>query len=187
MSHYLDIQLLRDPEFTSRQLMSALYGKLHRGLVQLGASTIGVSFPGYDAARRSLGEQLRLIGPPGDLDRLMCRDWLRGLLDHMTVSPISAVPEGATHRALRRVQAKSNPERVRRRQMKRHGFSETEVRALIPDSAAQRLDLPFVQLASSSTGQPFRLYLRLGDLQVQPVPGGFNAYGLSGSATVPWF
>lgn len=185
--HYLDIRLLRDPEFTSHQLMSALYAKLHRGLAQLHTSSIGVVFPEYDATRCSVGAQLRLVGAVNELDRLMCREWLRGMLDHVVVSPVATVPEGTAHRALRRVQAKSNPERLRRRQMKRHKLSAAEAIERVPDTVTQRLNLPFVQLTSSSTGQAFRLYLRLDDSQAGPVAGPFNTYGLSGSATVPWF
>ena len=34
MDHYQDIQLLPDPEFGAPQLMSVLFAKLHRALVQ---------------------------------------------------------------------------------------------------------------------------------------------------------
>jgi len=187
MTHYLDIHLLRNPEFPLHQLMAVLYTKLHRALVQAGASTIGVCFPGYDEAVPQLGTQLRLVGPHGDLARLMEQHWLNGMCDHVTVHPIAAVPAHAVHRTLRRVQAKSSPERLRRRQMKRHGLSEAQARSRIPDTAAEMLRLPFVSLASGSTGQTFRLYLRLNRAQRDPEQGCFNAYGLSSSATVPWF
>jgi len=71
--------------------------------------------------------------------------------------------------------------------MKRHGLDETQARERIPDSAAETLHLPFVQLRSGSTGQTFRLFLCLGPAQPTPVSGEFNAYGLSQNATVPWF
>ena len=186
MHHYIDIHLRPDPEFPPHQLMSALYAKLHRALVQLKATTIGVSFPGYAEVPPTLGNTLRLFGPEADLSWLVQQDWLKGMRDHAEVCLATMVPADAVHRALRRVQAKSNPERLRRRQMRRHGLTQEQARERVPDSAAEKLRLPFVQLASASTGQAFRLYLRLG-LPGTGSSGSFNAYGLSTSATVPCF
>jgi CRISPR-associated endonuclease Csy4 len=187
MTHYLDIHLLPDPEFPAHHLLSAMYGKLHRALVRLDADSIGLSFPGYDLQAMRLGQQLRIVGSISALTNLQALDWLGGMRDHVTVAKIGEVPAGAPHRTLRRVQAKSSPERLRRRQMKRHGIDEATARERIPDSAAETLRLPFVQLASTSTGQSFRLYLRLGDVEPAPVAGRFNAYGLSTTATLPHF
>ena len=186
MTHYLDIRLLTDPEFSPHHLLAALYAKLHRALVRLQADTIGISFPGLHSGS-TLGGHLRLIGPAGDLDALMALGWLNGMRDHVAVAPIAPVPEGVVHRALRRVQAKSSPERLRRRQMKRHTLTEAQARSSVPDSAQERLDLPFVQLTSVSTGQTFRLFLRLGPPQPAMPKGHFNAYGLSVTATIPCF
>ncbi|NML15971.1 type I-F CRISPR-associated endoribonuclease Cas6/Csy4 [Azohydromonas caseinilytica] len=187
MSHFLDIALLPDPEFPAHQLMAALYAKLHRALAQGGHRAVGVCFPGYDERARTLGDRLRLVGPEGELARLMAQDWLRGMRDHGEVFGIAAVPAGARHRTLRRVQAKSSPERLRRRLMRRLELSAEEALARIPDSLAERLALPFVALASQSTGQQFRLFLRQGPLLPKPQAGEFNAYGLSSTATVPHF
>lgn len=187
MSHYIDIHLLSDPEFPCHQLMAALYAKLHRVLSQAQVSTIGVSFPGYQTLPATLGKTMRLVGPQGDLIRLMEREWLRGMRDHTEVASLAAVPSDAVHRSLRRVQAKSSPERLRRRQMRRHGLTEAEARERVPDSAVELLSLPFVVLASASTGQTFQLYLRLGPAEPVAQIGTFNAYGLSTSATTPWF
>lgn len=188
MAHYLDIQLRQDPEFTAHQLLAALYARLHRALVRLEADSIAVSFPLHNAsAHPRLGNCLRMIGPANDLARLMSLEWLTGMLDHVAVGGIAPVPVDAEHRTLRRVQAKSNPERLRRRQMKRHNLTETQALERVPDSAAEKLDLPFVQLTSASTGQTFRLYLRLGQPEPALLTGCFNSYGLSSDATVPWF
>lgn len=187
MTHYLDMHLLPDPEVHGHQLMSALYGKLHRALVMLQSDSLAVSFPGYDLKAMGLGQNLRIVGPGDSLTKLMAASWLRGLRDHLTVSEIASVPTGALHRTLRRVQAKSSPERLRRRQIKRHGIDAHTARQRIPDSAAESLRLPFIQLASGSTGQTFRLYLRLGEVEQAPIVGSFNTYGLSATATIPCF
>ena len=187
MSHYIDILLRPDPEFPAHQLMAALYAKLHRVLANVQSTTIAVTFPGYQTGPATLGSTLRLLGPRADLDRLMEHDWLKGMRDHTELLPVAVVPAGAAQRNLRRVQAKSNPDRLRRRQMRRHGLSAEEARERVPDSAAKFVSLPFVALASSSTGQRFPLYLRLGPTVPTAVPGPFNSYGLSSSATTPWF
>lgn len=187
MSHYIDIHLRPDPEFPAHQLMGALYAKVHRLLAKVQASTIGVSFPGYKTVPATLGHTLRLVGPKADLAGLMEHDWLKGMRDHTEVMQVAAVPADAVQRILRRVQAKSSPERLRRRQMRRHGLTEEQAQERVPDSAAELLNLPFVVFTSASTGQTFRLYLRLGPAVGNAQAGTFNAYGLSASATTPWF
>jgi CRISPR-associated endonuclease Csy4 len=187
MNHYIDIHLRPDPEFPPHQLMAALYAKLHRALAQVHARTIGVSFPGYAEAPATLGNTLRLLGPEGDLRWLMEQDWLHGMRDHTEVTSVLRVPANAISRTLRRVQAKSSPERLRRRQMRRHNLTKLQARALLPEVAAETLRLPFVCLSSASTGQRFRLFVRLGPQTDIAQSGSFSAYGLSSSATIPWF
>ena len=186
MSHYLDILLRSDPEIACHQLMSALYAKLHLALVQLESSTIGVSFPAYAKKPASLGNRLRVFGPQADLQRLMALPWQGGLRDHIQLSAIEALPTQLGYQRLSRVQAKSSPERLRRRQMKRHGLTEAQARERVPDRCAETLALPFMVLSSASTGQKFRLFLRCVPARVA-TDGVFNTYGLSATATVPWF
>lgn len=187
MDSYLVIQLLPDPEFSSPILMSALFAKLHRGLVQHGGGNIGLSFPEVSGAGPTLGHRLRLSGTEADLQQLMQIGWLQGMRDHVEVGSVDRVPTNCAHRIVRRVQAKSSPERLRRRLMSRKEVDESEARQTIPDSAAERLQLPWVTLASRSTGQRFRLFIEHLPIQNEPVAGHFTSYGLSASATVPWF
>lgn len=187
MDSYLELQLLPDPEFPATTLMNALFAKLHRGLVSNGEGRIGISFPDVGPKALSLGLRVRLHGLAADLEKLMSLNWLQGMRDHLLLGPISAVPANAGYRAVRRVQAKSSPERERRRLITRKGISPEAAILAIPDSAAQSLKLPYVMLASQSTQQQFRLFIEHLPLRDQPVSGLFNAYGLSASATVPWF
>lgn len=186
-SHYIDIHLLGDPEFEPTQLLEALFAKLHRALAALAMTDLAITLPGLDEAKLVLGTQVRLIAPPDSLQALMATPWLSGMRDHVRVGEATPVPESAQHRSLRRVQAKSNPERLRRRLIKRHGITEAQARDRIPDNAVEHLRLPSLAVRSTSTGQSFRLYLRLGPPQPTPQPGPFNAYGLSTTATAPWF
>lgn len=187
MDHYIDLKLLPDPEFAQTQLMSALFSKLHRGLSDLARDDVGVSFPAVKSGARGLGDCLRVHGTADALDKLLALNWLTGMRDHVQPSAVTAVPADAKHRAVSRVQVDSNPERARRRLIKRHGISEEEARKRIPDSAAKRCDLPFVVTRSNSSGERFNLFIRHGPLLDSPQTGTFSHYGLSSTTTVPWF
>ncbi|GAB4062504.1 type I-F CRISPR-associated endoribonuclease Cas6/Csy4 [Uliginosibacterium sediminicola] len=187
MDHYIDLRLRPDPEFPVPQLLNALAAKLHRALVALKAEDIGVSFPQHNAKGAGLGNTLRLHGSRPRLQQLMQANWLSGMADHVQPADVLPVPAGAKHRVVRRVQVHSNAERIRRRQIKRHGWTEQEARERVPDRVEQRLDLPWLTLRSQSSGQNFRLFIEHLPSQADPVPGSFNAYGLSNTATIPWF
>jgi CRISPR-associated endonuclease Csy4 len=185
MDSYIDIKIRRDPEFATPQLMSALFAKLHKAFVQIENRGIGVSFP--KAEPNGLGDVLRLHGSAGALQRLMELPWLVGIRDHIHLSSIEVVPVEVQYRQLQRIQAKSNPERLRRRAMRRHKIDAEEAAKRIPDSAVELVNLPYVRMNSTSTNQQFRVFIRQGPLLQAPVQGPFNAYGLSATATIPWF
>lgn len=205
LSHFVDIDVRPDEDFPSSQLMGALYARLHRALVAHGKGDIGVSFPAH--SDRWLGNRLRLHGSADALSQLMGQDWLKGMRDHLdmtpaspvpsqapiaatialTACPASPVPSQAQHRQVKRVQTQSSPERLRRRLMRRHNLTTEEAAQRIPDTAAQLADLPSVFVRSSSTGQAFRLFVCHGPLTPEPLAGGFSTYGLSLGASVPWF
>jgi CRISPR-associated endonuclease Csy4 len=188
MDRYLEIRLLPDPEFPPATLLNALFAKLHRGLVEHGAGDIGISFPEAGNGRRTLGQRLRLHGSAAALEQLMQLNWLQGMRDHVEVGEHRATPKDAAHRVVRRIQAKSNPERLRRRLLKRNPGMDTQTAAQrIPDSAAAQLNLPFIALASSSSRQRFPLFIEHGPLQNEATSGPFSAYGLSPTTTIPWF
>ncbi len=42
-------------------------------------------------------------------------------------------------------------------------------------------------MKSLSSQQQFKLFIRHGDLLTEPVKGEFSSYGLSATATIPWF
>lgn len=187
MDHYVDLKLLPDPEIAQPHLMGALFSKLHLTLVAQRSEHIGISFPAVQDAPPWLGEHLRLHGSQAELGAMMATPWLAGMRDHLQISAVLPVPATARFRVVSRVQAKSNPDRLRRRQMRRHGIDAAEALARVPDTAAERLDLPYVQLRSLSTVQSFKLFIRHGALQDTASTGVFGAYGLSPTATVPWF
>ncbi len=187
MDSYIELQLLPDPEFPANMLMNALFAKVHRGLVSGGQGRVGISFPDVEQKSIGLGGRLRLHGMVADLEYLMSENWLKGMRDHLSCGQITLVPATSNHRVVRRVQAKSSPERERRRLVARKGISADVAMQVIPDSAAEMLSLPYLLLASQSTQQQFRLFVEHLPVQTEPVQGAFSAYGLSSVATVPWF
>lgn len=187
MNHYVDLTLLPDPEIRQPHLMGALFSKLHRILVAQRSEHIGISFPAVQTEPPWLGDRLRLHGDQAALTGLTASNWLAGMRDHVHATAVLAVPPKASFRVVSRVQAKSNPERLRRRQMRRHGFDATQALALVPDTVAERLNLPYVQIRSQSTEQSFCLFIQHGALLETATAGTFGAYGLSATATIPWF
>jgi CRISPR-associated endonuclease Csy4 len=193
MDSYLEIRLLPDPEFVSAVLLNTLYNKLHRALVKMNTQDIGIGFPNYGQKKSDnrlihpLGEHIRLHGTEERLEQLMNLDWLIGLYDHIRVGNIMAVPTNISkYASYRRIQVKSNVNRIRQRYMRRHDISFEEVVKLIPDDIEKTSDLPFVMLKSQSTGQTFRLFISQNELS-NPMPGYFNTYGLSIGGAVPLF
>ena len=186
-THYIDITLLPDPEFSHAHLLGALVSKLHRALVQLKATDIGISFPRYSLRPRSLGEVLRLHGTEVALQRLMELPWLQGMRDHVQLVALSQAPLDAPRWQVQRRQFKTNPDRLRRRRMRRKGETQEQVAAAIPDSVERSPQLPFVQLRSTSTGQQFSLFVDQEPAQSDAVLDRFNTYGLSLGSTIPWF
>jgi len=187
VDHYLDLRLRDDPEFAPHHLLSALYTKLHRALVAADHGRVGVSFPDLVSEKRWLGKRLRLHGSRADLASLMQTDWLNGMRDHIDASTLALVPDHARHRTVHRVQSDSNPERLRRRLLRRHELDEKTARERIPDASASLLRLPWLQLRSASTGQHFRLFIEHSPIQTAATAGVFSTYGLSRTTTVPWF
>jgi CRISPR-associated endonuclease Csy4 len=183
MDHYVEIRVLPDPEFNTTTLMNALFAKFHRALVADGHCDVGVSFP---QAGKTLGDTLRLNGGIVSLQRLMGINWLTGLKDYTTVSEVLPVPKGCKYRVVKRVQAKSNTERLYRRSVKKGWISEAEAEKK-STKKEQRLKHPFVSLRSNSSGQQFRLFIHQGQIMDSPQMGTFSAYGLSANATIPWF
>jgi CRISPR-associated endonuclease Csy4 len=186
MDHYLEFQILPDPEFPSSIIMNLLYNKLHKVLVQTGSTDIGLSFPDFDHKRNRFGERLRLHGSHVHLKNLIDNLSLSALLDHLRVGDVQEIPQRVNYVTVRRVQCKSSAERIRRRQIKRHQLSEEDALIRIPDTVQKQLTLPYVTLKSDSTGQSFRLFIKQQEAGNSEM-GTFNAYALSNQATVPMF
>lgn len=187
MDYYLDIGLLPDPDFVPSMLMNALFSKLHRALVEHPQLSVAVSFPQYSLTPLGLGDCLRLHGNQQDLESLQSSSWLTGMRDHVSCKAVLPVPAQTEYVFVQRVQAKSNVERLIRRSAKRKGIDEAEARNKYHAAKPEKLRLPFITLNSQSSGQRFALFIKQSKPQETAQTGGFNRYGLSQTATLPWF
>jgi CRISPR-associated endonuclease Csy4 len=191
MDHYIDINILPDPEFPASTLMNALFNKLHKALFDLHSKQIGVSFPDYG---KTLGLTLRLHGSESNLMKLDAMDWVGRMKDYCKKSAIQTVPSIVQYRTVNRQQdSKSNAKlkRILARQENgkrtdRPEFTQEDVIAYQKEMLNQQQKGPYLDLQSSK-GQRYRRYIVFGQLMEQPVAGEFNQFGLSGTATIPWF
>lgn len=185
-THYQNIVLLPDAELVPQVLMSMLFSKLHKALVSAQTVQVGVSFP--EQKEHFLGNVLRLHGSAVTLDHLDALSWLGGLRGYVQLGAVVPVPLSVLgYCTVRRRQAQSNPDRLRRRMMRRKGITWEQAVQALPDACGEMLDLPFVQLHSSSTGENFRLFIEQGALRQEATEGTFSQYGLSSKTTIPFF
>ncbi|CAO95891.1 type I-F CRISPR-associated endoribonuclease Cas6/Csy4 [Erwinia tasmaniensis] len=184
MDRYQDIRVRVDAEMTAPVLLAQVFMRLHQVLMRAANGRIGISFPDV---KLTLGDRIRLHGTLDDLSSLQQSGWDKGLTDYIACSAIDPVPPGAAWRTVRRVQVKSSAERLRRRSVNKGWLNEAEAAERINVLSEQRSDLPYLQIKSGSNGHAWRLFIEHGPLVSVPVNGGFSSYGLSATATVPWF
>ena len=200
MKYYLDITLLPDAEANLGFLWQKVYPQIHLALVENktadGNSAIAVSFPNFADKIFPLGNQLRLFGETQEqLQYLNISRWLNRLTDYTHIKPIKDVPEAIDRYALfKRKQIKSNIEKKAERRAKHLNKPYSEVLEYLlkensdSENDKYRSDLPFINMESLSSKNrgrfPLFIEKQLFDSRVM---GEFNTYGLSKTATVPWF
>lgn len=185
MNHYIDINLFPDAEIPGSVLMNAVFSKLHKALCDLSSTSIGVSFP---KANVTLCNLLRLHGGEPDLSNLMNKNWLGGISGYCKVSEVAQVPEFVKHRTVSRKHLTKSPAKLRR-QVRRGNLTETQRADYQVKMTNQygQISLPYLDLTSGSNGHKHRRYIQLGELVDHPVIGDFDQFGLSKTATIPWF
>jgi len=202
MNHYFNITLYPDAELKVQVLMNAIFVKFHKLLHDKQLTAIGVSFPQYDMASLSerferlpsnfpqryvsLGNTLRVHGTEADLTQLKAENWLGGMIGYCKVGDIGTVPADAKFRRISRKQTTMSQSKLNRL-LKRGSITEDDVKNYKAKMFSKGLDNPYVELVSGSNGQRHRRYIELGVLLDEPVKGDFDQFGLSKTATVPWF
>ncbi len=183
MEHYIDIRILPDAEMRENVLLNKVYTKFHKALCDLNTNDIGVSFPEY---KIKLGRVLRIHGGLERLTELQEKQWLGRLSGYCDISEIKCIPENTAFRVVSRVQSTMSPAKYRRL-LARGSITEQAQKQYKAKMFQKGLDNPYLELESASTGKKYRRYLAFSDLLDMPAEGEFDQFGLSKTATVPWF
>ena len=183
MDHYIEIQIKPDAEMRENVLLNKVYTKFHKALFSLNSTKIGISFPKYKIL---LGDMIRIHGTANKLSEFQNTNWLGGLKGYCEITKIQPIPNDVNYRTVSRKQANMTAAKFRRL-IKRGSVSEEEAKKYKAKMYSQGLDNPYLELNSTSNGHKHRRYIEFGNYQESPVAGEFDQFGLSKTATVPWF
>mgnify|MGYP000123486873 CR=1 len=183
MNCYFDILIKPDAEMRENVLMNKVYSKFHKALFTLSANNIGVSFPKYEIL---LGKVLRVHGEHSALNDLQGLSWLGGLVGYCEISAIQNVPEIVQYRVISRIQPKMSNSKLNRL-VKRGSISNEEIKGYKAKMFSKGLDNPYVELESTSSGERYRRYFQFGRITDESSVGEFDEFGLSKTASIPWF
>ena len=183
MDSYIEITIKPDAEMRENVLLNKVYTKLHKALVTLKSDCIGVSFPNYKVR---LGRVVRIHSNDAMLHDLTGLNWLGGLVGYCDVSDIQVVPSECGYRTISRIQSTMSQSKLKRL-IKRGSISDEQVKSYKAKMFTKGLDNPYFELESGSNGHKHRRYLQFGEIKKEPAQGCFDEFGLSKTATVPWF
>lgn len=195
MQYYVEVTLLPNDDIGHYFLWGKVYQQLHLALVALaagGPSALGICFPEYSTAQPRLGRKVRIFADSqAQLTQLDLAHWFSRLSDYCHISSVKPVPTHTQYAQVARKQCVTSPQRLARRRAKRKGQSYDEALAHFTGFNAELSRLPFVTLHSESTQalqvkHRFKLFIAQ-VLVHRPQTGAFTGYGLSQTATVPWF
>lgn len=183
MKYYIDIRLFPNKEIRENILLNQVYTAFHKRLYELKSTQIGVSFPEY---KLKLGRLFRIHGDKEALEKLIEKEWLGKYASFCKITKIEKIPENIQYRTVSRIQQNMTEAKLRRL-IKRGTISEEECKQYRIKMLEGGLDNPFVELVSMSNGQLHRRFIKFGELQSTEIQGEFDFFGLSKTATIPWF
>ncbi len=197
MNYYQDITLLPDAEISLGFIWQKVYQQVHIGLADNktaeNQSAIAIAFPEYGSNGFPLGNKLRLLAETqAQLEQLTIEKWLERLNDYCHTKSIKPVPSNIEkYVCYKRKQFKSNlPKEAKRRAKYKN---ETFDQALAHFQHYQtECKLPYINMTSLSmkeaqdVSRNFKLFIEREELNERRA-GVFDCYGLSKTATVPWF
>jgi CRISPR-associated endonuclease Csy4 len=183
MKYFIDITIKPDAEMRENVLMNKVYTKLHKAISDLKSTCIGISFPEYKVL---LGRKIRLHSNSSMLNDLQGLNWLGGLSGYCQLSEILSVPENVQYRVVSRKQSTMTNSKLNRL-IKRGTISKESIKTYKAKMFTKGLDNPYLELVSASNGKLHRRYIQFSNILIKPVEGKFDQFGLSKTATVPWF
>ena len=188
MDYYIDIELFAKKELRENILLNQLYTEFHKRLFDLNLSTIGVSFPKF---YKKLGDVFRIHGDKKDLELLQSQEWIIKYEKNYHVSKIMPIPKGTRYRNISRIQQNMSQSKLRRlikrAEEGKGGIDKKDIKKYKIKMLQGGLDNPFVELISESSGERHRRFIEFGEIKTSPTKGSFDTFGLSKTATVPWF
>jgi CRISPR-associated endonuclease Csy4 len=208
MKYYLDITLLPDAEANLGFLWQKVFQQIHLALVDnkvsANESAVALSIVNYcDKAAVDpnhkpfpLGNKLRLLADSeAILQKLDINRWLNRLMDYCHISSIKTVPTDIKQYArFNRKNVKSIEKKAQRRAVHLAKPYDEVLAYLIEEGKSKACKLPFINVESQESkkqaGKGVSCQFLLFIEQVlfdEAVNGKFDCYGLSKTATVPWF
>lgn len=193
MNYYLDIKIIADEEVPIYFIRNKIYSKLHKALNTLKSKAIGVSFPNF---RVKLGDVIRMHSSKEKLDDLQALDWLGGLSGYCEMSDILPVPKTVEgYRIVSRKQPTMTLKKLEKRVLyqqangvlKTDGDVKNYERQYKEKMYASSLDNPYLELQSNSNLHKHRRFIQLGAISSVSSMGEFDQFGLSKTASIPWF
>lgn len=183
MNYYIDITLQPDAEMRENVLLNKVYTKFHKALCDEKTTNIGVSFPEYKIL---LGRVIRIHSALATLTKFQSVNWLGGLSGYCKEDDILPIPEQVQYRVISRKQSTMTNAKLNRL-IKRKTISAEEIKTYKAKMFTKGLDNPYFELESGSSGHLHRRYILFGDLLPNAIDGDFDQFGLSKTATIPWF
>ncbi len=201
MKYYQDITLLPDADVNLGFLWHKVFLQIHIGLADNkqtdGTSAIAVSFPDYEYKegtyiRFPLGKKLRLLANTEEqIHHFDAGKRLSRLIDYCHIKSIKSVPNVSKYSCFSRKQVKSAAKKVESLASHLNKPVEEVLKFRKENDLYHGCTLPFIHMESqevTDTGQKnkFRLFIEQRFYDT-PVQGDFDCYGLSKTATIPWF
>lgn len=202
MKFFLDITLLPSGEANLGFLWHKVFQQAHIALVdkKIGAniSEVAISIPGYNSEKSKdrrfpLGNKLRLLAEDETkLKAININKWLERLTDYCHIKSIKQVPESVKKYAKfsRKNVVAPFKKAQRRAEHLEKPLSDT-IDFMLKEKQLQECELPFVYMESQTKTESgkknrFRIFIER-EFFDSPVKGTFDCYGLSKTATIPWF
>ncbi|MCS5709102.1 type I-F CRISPR-associated endoribonuclease Cas6/Csy4 [Candidatus Berkiella cookevillensis] len=200
MKYYIDITLLPNEDVSLGFLWQKIFQQVHIALVdnKVGEneSAIALSVVEYKDKNFPLGRKLRLLADTEEvLVKLNIQEWLKRLRDYCQIEPIKNVPDDIKQYAqFKRKSVKSIENKAKRRAEHLNKPYAEVLAYLIKEGRSTKSELPFIKVESQNSKKrveqgvscQFLLFIECSLLE-KPASGKFDCYGLSKTATVPWF
>lgn len=183
MDHYFDLKINPDSEMSKAELTAKIYTKFHTALCTMQTNQIGISFP---KAQLDLGNIFRIHSNESQLKELQNLNWLGGLIGYCEISQIQPVPVDSKYRVVSAKRSNMGQAKLRRL-INRGNIDEEGIKRYKRKMLSQWFDNPYIDLVSRSTGQIYRKFFQFGPIQAIAIEGTFDSFGLSKTATVPYF